>query len=93
MLPKKFTSEDVNVAPPEVMKLIWCQCHALSKRCEGQCSCKEAGLRCTSFCGCNDDVPGFKTLQMTALMVMMILKIQLTIVIVNSDSEDVFDDL
>ena len=55
MLPKKFTSEDVNVAPLEVMKLIRCQCHALSKRCEGRCSCKEAGLRCTSFCGCNDD--------------------------------------
>ena len=27
MLPKKFTSEDVNVAPLEVMKLIRCQCH------------------------------------------------------------------
>ena len=54
MLPKKFTSEDVNVAPQEVIKLIRCQCHALSKRCERRCSCKEAGLRCTSFCGCND---------------------------------------
>ena len=64
------------------MKLIRCQCHALSKRCEGQCSCKEAGFRRTSFSGCNDDVPGFKTLQMTALTLMMILKIQSTIVIV-----------
>ena len=54
MLPKKFTSEDVNVAPQEVIQLIRCQCHALSKRCERRCSCKEAGLRCTSFCGCND---------------------------------------
>ena len=27
MLPKKFTSEDVKVAPLEVMKLIRCQCH------------------------------------------------------------------
>ena len=54
MLPKKFTSEDVNVAPQEVIKLIRCQCHALSKRCERRCSCKEAGFRCTSFCGCND---------------------------------------
>ena len=71
-----------SLPPTEVMKLIRCQCHALSKRCEGQCSCKEAGLRRTSFCGCNDDVPGFKTLQMTALMLMMILKIQSTIVIV-----------
>ena len=79
ILPKKFT---VNVAPSEVMKLIRCQCHALSKRCEGQCSCKEAGLRRTMYevlHGCNyDDVPGFKTLQM---MLMMILKRQSTIVI------------
>ena len=75
------------------MKLIRCQCHALSQRCEGQCSCKEAGLRCTTFCGCNDDVPGFKTLQMTALMLIYYDDIENTIDNSNSGSEDDFDDL
>ena len=93
MLPKKFTSEDVNVAPLEVMKLIRCQCHALSKRCEGRCSCKEAGLRCTSFCGCNDDGVFCSRFQDIAdVSPDAYADIGNIIDNSNSDSEDDFDD-
>ena len=54
MLPKMF-SEDVNIAPEEILKLIRCQCHSVTNRCGGRCTCKDANLQCTSFCGCNDD--------------------------------------
>ena len=93
MLPKKFTLEDVNVAPLEVMKLIRCQCHALSKRCEGRCSCKEAGLRCTSFCGCNDDGIFCSRFQDIAdVSPDAYADIGNIIDNSNSDSEDDFDD-
>ena len=40
-------------APPELMKVIRCQCRAAGKVCaQGNCSCFAAGLSCMPYCGC-----------------------------------------
>ena len=40
-------------APPELMKVISCQCRAVGKACsQANCSCLAAGLPCTIYCRC-----------------------------------------
>ena len=40
-------------APPELMKVISCQCRAAGKACaQGNCSCFAASLSCMTYCRC-----------------------------------------
>ena len=40
-------------APPELMKVISCQCRAAGKACgQGNCSCFAASLSCMTYCHC-----------------------------------------
>ena len=40
-------------APPELMKIISCQCRAVGKVCsQANCSCFASGLSCTAYCHC-----------------------------------------
>ena len=40
-------------APPELMKVVSCQCRTAGKACaQGNCSCLAAGLSCMTYCHC-----------------------------------------
>lgn len=44
-------------APPELMKVISCQCKAAGKACaQANCSCSASGLTCTTYCHCEGSV-------------------------------------
>ena len=53
MLPEMYSwdREEPYIAPKELLKLIRCQCHAMTNRCDEQCSCKLANLKLLLFCG------------------------------------------
>lgn len=40
------------VAPKDVLKIIFCSC--ATSKCQGRCSCKQANLRCTELCRCTE---------------------------------------
>ncbi len=45
-----------DLAPPELIDVIQCQCRAQSKKCSTEaCGCHKQHLSCTSFCNCSGD--------------------------------------
>ena len=42
----------VNIIPPEVQKILCCNCKANEPCSKGNCTCRLAGISCTDFCNC-----------------------------------------